>query len=184
MKPETRRLLGFGALAMGAHFLMLFDGFYSGSRRPYLNPQPAGIRVQIANIEPRTLRAQLQRAAKVDATPTVAPLPSPLMHTQQPESKPPSSTLSETPDVDVPAQLLEEIFLPQNHFDSAVGDVIRVKLWINEKGRVTRVAILDSQLPPQDEDEVVQQIVAALFVPAYKDGQPVASILQGGLSPN
>jgi len=47
-----------------------------------------------------------------------------------------------------------------------------------------RVEVLSSQLPPQDEDEVVRQIVAALFVPAYKDGQPVASILQGGLSPN
>jgi len=62
--------------------------------------------------------------------------------------------------------------------------VIRVKIWINEQGRATRVEVLSSQLPPQDEDEVVRQIVAALFVPAYKDGQPVASILQGGLSPN
>lgn len=183
MSPETRRLLGFGALAVGAHFLLLFDGAYTGNRRSYLKPQPAAFSARLA-LAPRRSVVQSQEPVKADAVATLASPLAPLTHERQTESKPPSSVLSETPDVDVPAQLLDEIFLPQNPFDAEVGDVIRVKIWINEQGRATRVEVLSSQLPPQDEDEVVRQIVAALFVPAYKDGQPVASILQGGLSPN
>jgi hypothetical protein len=188
MKPETRRLIGFGALAVGAHFLLLFDGFYTGSSRAYLSATPLVLTAQLAPrkaagesllpVKPREgipdTSGQQEKAIIVTEMPVVA----------REAPKPPSASMSETPEVDEAAQLLDDIYLPPDAFTAESGDAIQVRVWVDKQGQASRIEVLNSQLAKDQEDEIVRQLVAARYRPAQKDGSAVASVITGALSPN
>jgi len=180
MSPQTRRLLGFGMLAASAHLLVLWDGAYRGSARDYLNPHTGHMVILAPRVMPpppvaQADNPQIRRTAAMPIT-VAASAPAAQME------RPPSSRLDANPEVDAPAQMRDEIFLPQRRYGDVDGDLIQVRLWIDDTGQVTRVAILHSALADSDEADIVRQLQQARFIPAYKDGLPVASVLTGGLS--
>lgn len=188
MKPETRRLLGFGALAVGAHLLLLFDGFYTGSSRDYLSAQPV---VLTAHLVPRKAESESPQAVQArekvadsSSRPEAAAVASAMPLASRDVPRPPSAQMSNQPEVDEAAQLLDDIYLPKEAFVLDSGDAIQVRVWVNEQGRASRVEVLNSQLAQDQEDDIVRQLVAARYRPAQKDGSAVASVISGAMSPD
>lgn len=70
-----------------------------------------------------------------------------------------------------------DLDIPEARLPTVQG-TLRIKLWIDETGRVTAVEPDPTDLPTEYVSAVGEVLSAVRFAPALKEGQPVASVLR------
>ena len=81
-------------------------------------------------------------------------------------------------EVDHVATPLRDVGLsfPKTHEGIEYYGTLRMDLYIDERGRVDRVEVLESTLPPSFRDRAVRAFAATPFEPATRKGRPVKSV--------
>ena len=91
---------------------------------------------------------------------------------------PPVPRYFETRDVDVPAQVINDVLLqyPPDAYKQSISGEVKLRLFINQDGGVDEVAIIEAEPKGIFDAAAVAAAKQLRYSPALKDGAPVRTI--------